>query len=152
MLYKSEAVDTAITALEIKMRKEGKHLIKTESIIRFVKENFIDLSDNSSEREELLEIGIKQVIQSRLNARGYFSITTGYFVNVAECENLVYLQMIIDGKDTVIEGKVAARNRFKELKGLAGEIRMIPDAENNLVLTEYKPIEELMQDIEEDAV
>ena len=151
ILYKSEAVDRAITALEGKMRNEGKHLIKTESIIQIVS-NLIDLTDTMQERQELLEIGIKQVIQGRLYARGYFSVTTGYFVNVLECENLVYLNMIINGKDDVIEGKVKARNRVKELTDRAGSTYMVPDKDNNLILVEYKPIDELMDDLEADAV
>lgn len=151
MQYKSEAVETAISALELKMRKDGKHLIKTESIITFVSQ-LIDLSDKVQEREELLEVGIKQVVQSRLYARGYFSVMTGYFVNIAECENVAYLQMIIDGKDSVIEGKIKARNRIKELVQWEGQMRFIPDNENRLNIIEYKPLDELMEDLEADAV
>lgn len=151
MLYKSEAVDTAISALEMRMRKEGKHLIKTESILVIVGQ-LIDLSDEIQERQELIEVGIKQVIQSRLYARGYFSVSVGYFVNVAECENLPYLQMIVDRKDSTIEAKKKARDRIDDLKKKAGEILFGADDSNNLIIHEYKPIDELMDDLNADAV
>ena len=89
MQYKSEVVDTIINLLENRMKREGKHLLRTDTIFRLVTSH-IDLTDELPEREELMSIGIKQVIQSRLYAHGYFSIQTGYFVNVEQCENLYY--------------------------------------------------------------
>lgn len=151
MYYKSEVIDTIINLLEGRMKREGKHLLKTDTIIRSVA-NHIDLSDELPEREELLMLGIKQVIQGRLYAHGYFSIQTGYFVNVAQCENINYLQSVIDNKDSVIEVKINARNRIKELKGMAGELIFVPDENNCLQITENKTKEEIQADIEADAV
>lgn len=149
--YKSEIVDVIIMTLEQKLKETGRHLIKTDTIFMMCK-GHIDLSDDVQERTELLEIGMRQVIQSRLYAHGYFSVVTGYFVNVVECENLWYLNMIIDGKDTVIKGKIAARNRIKELKKLAGSIVMIPDENNSMVIREFKTEEEMAADLEADAI
>ena len=151
MYYKSEVVDTIINLLESQMRHEKKHLLKTDTIIRLVAFR-IDLSDELPEREELLAIGIKQVIQGRLYAHGYFSIQTGYFVNIEQCENLFYLQNIIDNKDSTIESKVKARNRIKVLKGLDGQMVLVPDQTNAVWPQETKTVEELQADIEADAV
>lgn len=151
MYYKSEVVDTIINLLESQMRHEKKHLLKTDTIIRLVAFR-IDLSDELPEREELLAIGIKQVIQGRLYAHGYFSIQTGYFVNIEQCENLFYLQNIIDNKDSTIESKVKARNRIKVLKGLDGQMVLVPDQTNAVWPQETKTAEELQADIEADAV
>ncbi len=151
MYYKSEVVDTIINLLESQMRHEKKHLLKTDTIIRLVAFH-IDLSDELPEREELLAIGIKQVIQGRLYAHGYFSIQTGYFVNIEQCENLFYLQNIIDNKDSTIESKVKARNRIKVLKGLDGQMVLVPDQTNAVWPQETKTAEELQADIEADAV
>ena len=151
MYYKSEVVDSIINMLEGRMRHEKKHLLKTDTIIRLVTLH-IDLSDEQPEREELLAIGIKQVIQGRLYAHGYFSIQTGYFVNIEQCENLFYLQNIIDSKDSTIESKVKARNRIKEIKGMPGQLIMVPDENNCLQTTANKTTEELQADIEADAI
>jgi len=151
MQYKSEVVDAIINILEHRMRHEKKHLLKTDTILQHVSTH-INLSDDLPEREELLIIGIKQVIQGRLYAHGYFSIQTGYFVNIEQCENLVYLQNIIDNKDSTIESKVKARNRIKEIKGMPGQLVMVPDENNCLQTTANKTAEELQTDIEADAV
>ena len=152
--------------LEDMLEREEKHLTKTDTIFNMCSHH-IDRQDDSREREELLEIGMRQVIQSRLYAHNYFSVQMGYFVNVDKCENLWYLKMIIDGKDTVISGKVAARNRIKELKALADsehaemitvcsrleeEIASLPDDERVVIITETKTKEEIMADLEADAI
>ena len=128
------------------MKSEGKHLIKTSTIFSYC-EHYVDIED-----DKLREIGIKQVIQRRLYAHGYFSVQTGYFVNVAECENIWYLQMIINTKDEVLQDKTAARNRLKELMGFDGQVTMIPDESGTLVLVETKTKEKIMEDLETDAV
>lgn len=151
MYYKSSVVDTVIGMLEIRMKHEGKHLLKTDTIIRSVSMH-INLADDLPEREELLIVGIKQVIQSRLYVRGYFSMMPGYFVNVADCDKPEYLQLVINNKDNVIETKVKARNRMKELLGLDGQMVMIPDENNILHCCETKTKEELTVEIEADAV
>lgn len=149
--FKSEVVDEIIMVLEERLDNEDKHLIKTDTILRMCNERIV-LSDESNEREELLEIGMRQVIQSRLYAHGYFSVQTGYFVNIAECENLWYLGMLIENKDNTITSKIEARNRIKKLKEMAGSIVMIPDENNEMFIHEYKTKEELIEDLEADAV
>lgn len=151
--YKSEIVDTVINTLEVRMKHEGKHLLKTSTVMKHVRMH-INLNDDSPEREELMEIGVKQVIQGRLYAHGYFSISavkTGYFVNIDQCDNLLYLQGVLDNKDGTIEGKIKARNRLKELKGLNGQMVFVPD-NNGLNIIETKTQDELNTEIEADAI
>ena len=133
------------------MRSQDKHLLKTDSIFNLC-QSHIDLSDPVPEREQLLEIGMRQVIQSRLYARGYYSPEIGYFENVAERENLGYLNLMIKSKDGVIENKIAARNRIKELKALDGTMVFVPDENNVLTWIETKTKEEIVMDLEADAV
>lgn len=154
--FKSEAVDLVIIELEDLMRTHGKHLMKTDTIFRLC-QNHIDLSDSSQERMELLEIGMRQVIQSRLYAHGYFSVHTGYFVNVSICNNLDYLRRVINGKDNAIMGKVDARNRLAELLGKAGQSEMIPGEYipgegTELIIMENKTADEIIADLEADAI
>lgn len=149
--FKSEIVDTAILTLEGRMKDTGRHLLKTDTIFRMCADD-IDLTDDMTEREELLEIGMRQVIQSRLYNHKYFSVETGYFVNIAECENLGYLNLILKSKDNTIEKKIMVRNRIKELKSLDGQMQFIPDANSSLTVIETKTKEELIEDLEADAV
>lgn len=149
--FKSEIVDTIILALEGRLKAEDKHLLKTDTIYNQCREH-INLEDDSNEREELLEIGMRQVIQSRLYNHGYFSVQMGYFVNIAECDNLWYLGMLIENKDGTIKSKIDARNRIKELKELAGSIVMIPDENNEMFIHVYKTKEEIIDDLEADAI
>lgn len=145
--------DAIIHGIEAEMRNTQKHLIKTETIMKRLRD-LIDMTDDNPEREELLEAGAKQLIQGRLYALGYFSITTGYFVNLAECENLHYLKMLFNSKDSTIETKTAARNRLKALKGLSGQMVMVPDPwePEMLSMMETKTEDEIMHDVEADAV
>jgi hypothetical protein len=147
----SEVVDIVIDHLEEILEKTGKHLLKTDTIFDHCSV-YIDLTDDVPERERLLEKGMRQVMQARLYQRNYFSVSIGYFVNVTTCKNLEYLNMIINGKDGVIEGKIAARNRLKELWGLNGQMEFVPDENNVLTWAETKPREELIKDLEEDAI
>lgn len=144
-------IDTIILTLEGRLKETGKHLIKTDTIFIMCR-NQIDLFDSEEYRIKLLEIGIKQVIQSRLYAHGYYSVQIGYFVNVAECENIGYLNLMLTGKDDVIKGKIAARNRLKQLKELNGQMVFVPDENNELTTIETKTQEEIYEDLEADAV
>lgn len=151
MLYKSEITDNIINLYEARMKNEGKHLLKTSTLIEAISRH-IDLTDDLPEREELMQIGIKQVLQGRLYAHGFFSLLTGYFVNIEECTNLAYLQCVIDNKDNAIETKIKARNRYKEVCGLNGQLTMVPDENRFMSIVETKTKEELMDDLEADAV
>lgn len=149
--FKSEVVDTIILILEGKLKETNRHLLKTDTI-RDMCSNHIDLSDELTEREELLDIGIRQVIQSRLFAHNYFSVQTGYFVNVNECDNLGYLNLMLKSKDNTIKDKIAVRNQIKKLKGLDGQMTYVPDENNFLTLIETKTTEEIIADLEADAI
>lgn len=149
--FKGEIVDAAILCLEEELKQTGKHLIKTETILELCGAA-IDLTDESKEREELLEIGMRQVIQSRLYVHNYFSVERGYFVNIIECENLRYLGLIENGKNTTIEIKNAALNRIKEIKKLNGQGVFIPGENNELECVETLTKEELLMELEADAI
>ena len=149
--FKSQVVDEIILMLEDRLEAENKHLIKTDTIFNLCK-GYIDLTDGMVEREELLEIGMRQVIQGGLYTHGYFSVQTGYFVNFSKCQNIWYLRQIINGKDDVITSKTAARNRLSELLDNAGQSTYIPGENNELILTEVKPKEEIIADLEADAI
>lgn len=147
----SEIVDIVIDNLEQRLSRTGRHLLKTETIYAHCSV-YIDLTDAAPERERLLEGGMRQVIQRRLYSRNYFSVDTGFFVNVDTCDNLGYLNLIINGKDGIIEGKIAARNRLKELKELDGQMVFVPDENNILTPIETKTKDELVADLEADAI
>lgn len=149
--FKSEIVDDVILTLESIAKIKGKHLLKTDTICRMIGSQ-IDLTDDIPERRELLDIGIRQVIQSRLYAHNYYSVETGYFVNIDNCENLSYLKMIIDNKDEGIKVHVKARNRILEIKGLNGQACFVPDEHNELKIVYSQTKEELIEDLETDAV
>lgn len=151
--FASDVVDTTISLLEDELKRTGKHLIKTETILRRVS-NHIDLTDDYPEREDLLDKGIKQVIQSRLYAHGYFSLIfgRGLFVNVVTCTNLKYLNMVKDNKENVLAGKEKVIAQIEYLINLNGQSVMIPDENNNLIITGTKTHEEFMMDLEADAI
>lgn len=149
--FKSEVVDQIILTLEERRKTLGRNLLKTDTI-RDMCARHINLADEQREREELLDIGIKQVIQNRLYAHGYFSVDMGYFVKVSECTSLWYLGLILNRKDTTIEKKIIVRNRIKEIKGLAGQMKFVPDESGELIVAETKTKEELAADLEADAV
>ncbi len=151
MKYKSEVVDSAILTAEDRLRREHKNLIKSETVLSMV-ENHIDLYDDEDARQELMFIGIKQVIQSRLYAHGYFSIGGGFFVNVYTCQKIEYLKDVVKNKENVLEIKSIAKKRIEELMKAAGQSVLIPDENNNLILTETKLQDEVIADLEADAV
>ncbi|MBP3773195.1 MAG: hypothetical protein J6I53_10985 [Treponema sp.] len=150
-IRESEVVDIVLDNLEDLLKAEGRHLLKTDTIFDHCSA-YIDLTDTLPERERLLERGMRQTMQTRLYARHYFSVATGYFVNVDTCDNLGYLNLIINGKDDVIEGKIAARNRIKELKELDGQMVFVPDENGVLTPIETKTHDELIEDLEADAI
>lgn len=151
MKYKSEVVDNVILTIEERLISEQKNLIKSETVLSMV-ENHIDITDDEETRHELMLIGIKQVIQSRLYARGYFSIGGGYFVNVYTCKKIEYLQDVVKNKENVLEIKTIAKKRIEELVGAAGQSVYVPDENNNLILTETKLQDEVIADLEADAI
>lgn len=148
---KSEIIDTIIVSLEHRLKDEKKHLLKTDTIFRMCQAHF-NLDDAVGYRKEFLDIGARQVIQSRLYAHGYFSVQIGYFVKVDECKNIGYLNLMIKGKDNVIEDKIAARNRIKELKAMDGQMVFVPDENNVLTPIETKTKDEIVADLEADAI
>ena len=147
---KSEMVDLAIIAIEDEMERTGKHLIKTDTLFSMVS-NHLNLADEDPDREELLIIGMRQVMESRLYARGYFSVSIGYFVNVQQCSNVRYLEMITDSKEEVIQKKQDQLDRI-EVQLRQAQMKFIPDENNNLNLDEGMSEQEIRQALDEDAV
>ena len=113
-------------------------------------ERHIDLTDPDEDREELLIAGIKNVIQSRLYARGYYSVRRGYFVNIASCDNIGYLNEIIDTKDTEIEVKQKAKSRIEQIRKtkLDGQMRF----DDGMNIVETMTEEQFAYELEADAV
>ena len=147
----SEEVDLIIRALEGKMQRENKHLIKTETIFDMWRQTRW-INDDDPENLRLFECGMRQAMQSRLYENRYFSVDTGYFVNLDQCQNIGYLELIIRNKDTDIEKKVIVRNKIKELKGLSGQMVLVPDENNEMFLTETMTEDGLLASLEADAV
>ena len=58
--FKSEITDTIILLLEDRMKRAGRHLLKTDTILRMCSAE-IDLTDEMPERAELLEIGLYDI-------------------------------------------------------------------------------------------
>ena len=152
---KSEIIDTIILSLELRLKDEKKHLIKTDTIFRMCQAHF-NLDDDIGYRKEFLDIGAKQAIQSRLYAHGYFSVQTGYFVKLDECNNIGYLNLMLKGKDNIIEDKVDARNevrkRLNEVAALNGQMIFVSDESGVLTPIETKTKDEIVADLEADAV
>ena len=152
---KSEKVDSIIFALKDKLQGQGKNLIKTETIYKMC-ERQIDLTGKDDEQNELLESGMRQTIQSRLYANRFFSVYKGYFVNIDDCNIVSYLSMIINSKDDTLSDKVDVRNaikkRINELMSANGQMIMIPDKSGVLNIEETKTQEEIISDLEADAI
>lgn len=152
---KSEKVDNIIFMLKDRLHTEGKNLIKTETIYKLCA-HCIDLVGKDDEQNELLESGMKQTMQSRLYANRFFSVYPGYFVNIDECTNISYLSMVINEKDNVLANKIGVRNdikkRINELMAANGQMVMIPDKDGILNIEETKTQEEIMADLEADAI
>lgn len=152
---KSEKVDSIIFRLKSRLIATNKNLIKTETIYKLCTRT-IDLTGKDDEQDELLEIGMKQTIQSRLYANRFFSVYKGYFVNVDDCTNIAYLSMVINEKDNVLTNKVGVRNdikkRINELMAANGQMVMVPDKDGILNVEETKTQEEIIADLEADAV
>lgn len=149
--YDSEIVDIVLDTLEEKLKTTGRHLIKTDTVFDYCSDR-IDLTDEDPTRERLLEKGMRQTMQTRLYGRNYFSVATGYFVNVDTCENIWYLKMIINRKDDTILDKTVVRNKLAELKGLNGDLRMVWDGVDYAGVEETKTWDEIIEDLEADAI
>lgn len=155
MTSKSEKVDSIIFMLKDRLSVTKKNLIKTETIYKLCTHT-IDLTGKDDEQDELLEIGMKQTIQSRLYANRFFSVYKGYFVNVDDCVNIAYLSMVINEKDNILGSKVGVRNdikkRINELMATNGQMVMVPDKDGILSVEETKTQEEIIADLEADAI
>ena len=142
-------MDTVIYDRIALMQSMNRHLLITDNILSDVAK-VIDLKDEDSNREDLMIIGIKDVIQQRLYAKGWFSVRRGLFVNIADCENIRYLENIVDNKDEIILVKQKARDKIEELKKqkFDGQMEFNQNGEIQENITE----EEFLSDLLEDAV
>ena len=147
--HNSVIVDTVIYDRIALMQSMNRHLLITDNILSDVAK-VIDLKDEDSNREDLMIIGIKDVIQQRLYAKGGFSVRRGLFVNSADCENIRYLENIVDNKDEIILVKQKARDKIEELKKqkFDGQMEFNQNGEIQENITE----EEFLSDLLEDAV
>ena len=149
----SRLIDETITRIENIMIDSDKHVIKTESIKARVsaKTKIHGINENST---YLAGIGLGQVIQSRLNERGYRSVRCGMFVNIDNCDDIDYLNKIVENADQTAETRSRARARIKALrdKKLTGQLEF--DIHGNVIngIRDTMTEEELLEKLEADAV
>jgi len=153
----SEIIDEMIIVAEEIMKKLDKHLLKTETLREMCEHHpEVDIEDEDDMRERFLNSGLQQAMQSRLYAHNYFSVYDGYFVNVDTCQNIAYLKMILQSKDDVLLDKVGKRNEIKkkvnEMLSYNGQMRLVPDEDNILSIIETKTMNEVIADLEADAI
>ena len=124
MKEKSKITDKIILATADEARKKNKHLIKSKTILNRLAEK-INLTDSDNVRCELLEAGAKDLINERFNALGYYSIRSknqcGFFVNIDECKNISYLEVILETYMKMQEGW--ERQTEEKIKRRINEIR-----------------------------
>ena len=142
----------AIKQIEIAeqlMEGQGKHLIRTDSIRERIKDR-MNLAGVDDDSDYLVDVGIGQVIQSVLYSRDYRSVQTGYFVNLAKCDNPTYLNRLLANAETAEDAKTRIRMRIKELREQACDQQYRFDINGNII----KPMtpEEFDRMLEEDAI
>lgn len=149
----SIVVDRIINVLEAKMAQEDKHIIKTDTIKRIALGEVV-ISGNNEDTEWLASVGFGQVIQSRLQKRGYRSVRKGRFVCLNNCEDVEYLHQLLQAADISVEEKDDIRNKIRKIRDakLSGQIRF--DFDGNIISGLFIPLseEELMEKLEADAV
>ena len=153
MYYSTTKIDEIIVILRGRCEREGKHLIKTDTIFQMYK-FAINLEDEDPERKRLLENGAKQDIQTRLSVAGYCSVSIGYFVNVKSCTNIDYLNAVIASTEATIKARTAALEQRKKIRkdNLKGQSEIQFDDLGNIIGFEPKPEKELELELEADSI
>ncbi len=111
----SEIVDIEITLIEEEMQRLGRHVIRTETVReRALRHIYFD--GENEETKYCTRIGFGQVIQSRLQTRGYRSIREGRFVNAAKCDSIPYLTELLRHAKLTADEKAAVAKRISVLR------------------------------------
>lgn len=131
------------------MEGQGKHLIRTDRIKQRVKDR-LGVAGVDDDSDYLVDVGIQQVIQSVLYSRDYRSVKTGFFVNLAKCDNPTYLNKLLTNAETAEDAKTRIRMRIKELRAQALDQQFRFDINGNII-TPMTP-EEFDKMLEEDAI
>lgn len=146
MRNESLVFDQEITYLEIEMDDARKHLISTETLRNRAIPHF-DIATDSETADYFVDVGIGQVMQSRLHARGYRSVRRGYFVNLDRCDSLEYLTALLGNSELDIESREKVMKKIKEKRDGQTSIDFATGT-IHVPMTE----EEFMREIEADAV
>ena len=138
--------DQEIVFIEIEMEQLNKHLISTETLMQRALPHF-DIDAGTDSTEYFTDVGVRQVMQSRLYAHGYRSVRRGYFVNLDRCDSLEYLQALLGNSELDVENREKVMRKIKEKR----------DAQTSMDFatgTIHVPMteEEFMREIEADAV
>lgn len=150
----SAKIDSVITTLEAVMLSTDKHVIKADSIKQRVLNSTIIVGVND-DSTYLAGVGLSKMIQSRLWERGYRCVQSGMFVNIDNCDDIDYLNQIVENAETNEETRARAKDRVKALRDACEQL-----AQTSFILDGNKYIgikvpptpEELLEKLEADAV
>lgn len=108
----SATVKNIIEDLISEATTKGKHVLKVETI-RSRAERHIGTKCEDEDHEVLYSIGLNQLIYQWLNTFGFYSVRIGLFVNPDVCNNVQYLEAIINNASNSIDGRIKAMERLK---------------------------------------
>jgi len=151
-------IDEIIYTTAEEAKRKNRHLLRSRTILmRFSRR--VDLEDEDDIRQRLLEAAAKDLINSRFNALGYYSVRNGnkcgFFVNIDECRNISYLKAILsnylktqEGWERQTEEKI--RRRISEIRGLKLDGQTCFDEDMNIFIPMNE--DEFYESLEADAV
>lgn len=149
----SFVVDFSIGSIESEMESGGKHVIKTETIKNRVLSR-VEIGGINDDSDYLTDVGLAQIIQQRLYYRGYRSVRTGKFVNLDRCEDIDYLQQMLENADISAQEKICVAKRIKKIRDekLSGQIEFTIDG--SILSGLHVPLseEEFIEKLEKDAI
>ena len=149
----SFVVDFSIGSIESEMEASGKHVIKTETIKSRVLSR-VEIGGINDDSDYLTDVGLAQIIQQRLYNRGYRSVRTGKFVNLDRCEDIDYLQQMLDNANISTQEKICVAKSIKQTRDdkLTGQIEFTIDG--SILSGLHVPLseEEFIEKLEKDAI
>ena len=146
MRNESFVFDQEIVYLEVEMEKFGKHLISTDTLMQRALPHF-EIEAGTDSTEYFTDVGVRQVMQTRLYAHGYRSVRRGYFVNLDRCDSYEYLTALLESSETDVKTRAAVMEKIKEKKDGQTSI----DFSNGTVHVPMNE-EQFMQKIKADAI
>jgi hypothetical protein len=143
-------IDDRISTLEFVMKSAGKHVIKTSSIWKAIPADIQFAMADDTDLSYCVKSGCGQVIQSRLQNRGYKSLGDGFFVNLNDCFNVEYLKRLFDNSEMSLKEKKEALSRVR--RQCDGQGEFIFDGNSFIGYEFNKTQEEFIDCLEADAV